>query len=766
MPYHPSKRTAFLSTAWGIALTYALLSLLWIYLSDSLLLALGIDLLTLSKLQTWKGSAFVFFTALLLFFLLRHAIKRAFRGEALFHKVVETIPTGIWVVDRDGNVVDFNTAAQSLLKDFGLQAYDDIQGYAKIQAWWCENGQQLLPEEWGISRALTQGETCLREKIDIACADGLRRTVLYSALPLKSNNGSITGAMALVQDITDKRKTDEVLRRFRFSIEQASEAIFWIDQHGRFSFVNDQACRSLGYSQQELEHLYLWEIDPEFPPQRWTLHWQNLKKSNKQVFETTHQRKDGTRFPVEVSANQCVFDNQEYHVAFVRDISLRKKYQQQLEHQSNHDALTGLANRVLLDDRIEQSIVHARRANRYVGIFLLDLDRFKVINDSLGHSQGDTILLKVAERLASCIRPGDTLSRLGGDEFAIVMCDVNATSDIRLMAKKILTVFDTPFSLGGRELRITTSIGTSLFPRDGEHGEDLIRHADAAMYQAKSQGGNSFQFCSTEMDTRAHRALELEADLRLALVRDEFVLHYQPKVQIASGKMNGCEALVRWIHPDKGMVSPGDFIPLAEETGLIIALGSWVLREACRQFKAWQAEGVPPIKIAVNLSARQFLQSDFVEGIQAILNEFDMDPRWLDLELTESMVMQDPDHVAETLARLKEIGFALSLDDFGTGYSSLNYLRRFPIDCLKIDRSFILDVASDTTAASVANSVIGIAHSLGIHAIAEGVETREQYAFLALCECDSIQGFLFSKPLPAAELATLLTNNTTFKPTA
>ena len=268
------------------------------------------------------------------------------------------------------------------------------------------------------------------------------------------------------------------------------------------------------------------------------------------------------------------------------------------------------------------------------------------------------------------------------------------------------------------------------------------------------------------MDTRAHRALELEADLRLALVRDEFVLHYQPKVQIASGKMNGCEALVRWIHPDKGMISPGDFIPLAEETGLIIALGSWVLREACRQFKAWQAEGMPPIKIAVNLSARQFLQSDFVEEIQTILDEFDMDPHWLDLELTESMVMQDPDHVAETLARLKEIGFALSLDDFGTGYSSLNYLRRFPIDCLKIDRSFILDVASDTTAASVANSVIGIAHSLGIHAIAEGVETREQYAFLALCECDSIQGFLFSKPLPAAELATLLTNNTTFKPTA
>nr|WP_320048993.1 GGDEF domain-containing phosphodiesterase [uncultured Desulfuromonas sp.] len=333
-----------------------------------------------------------------------------------------------------------------------------------------------------------------------------------------------------------------------------------------------------------------------------------------------------------------------------------------------------------------------------------------------------------------------------------------------MMAQKILKALEQPFPLGERELCITTSIGASLYPRDGKQGGDLLRHADAAMYQAKKQGGSRFQFCSEELDARAHKALELEGDLRQALQLGSFVLHYQPKVKIATGEIDGCEALVRWSHPHKGIIPPSDFIPLAEETGLIIDLGSWVLREACRQFKAWQSAGVPPIKIAVNLSARQFLESDFVESIQGILKEFDMDPRWLELELTESMVMQDPDGAVQTLARLKEIGFALSLDDFGTGYSSLNYLRRFPIDCLKIDRSFILDVATDTTAASVAHSVIGIAHSLGIQAIAEGVETRKQYEFLVMCECDTMQGYLFSRPLPASELAIRLSHHAPFTP--
>lgn len=748
--------SSFLRTSYGIATTYALISLLWIYLSDSLLLLLGVDVQTLSKFQSWKGSGFVCATALLLFVLSRNAIQRLQQSEALYRKVVETIPMGIWVVDHDGMTIDCNSAAQTLLNTLGLDHYSQLRGY------WADNGQPLATDDWGIVRALQNGETSLGEKIKVHCDDGSHKTILYSAFPLIACNGKNTGAMALIQDISDKVVAETALSRFRFLIEKASEAVFWIDDKGRFIFVNEQACRSLGYSQQELQSLYLWDIDSAFPRERWPAQQERMKRDKKLLFETCHQRKDGSIFPVEVSANVYTFDNQEQHVAFVRDISIHKKYQAQLEHQSSHDILTGLANRDLLNDRIQQCIRHAERSNKLVALFLLDLDRFKVINDSLGHSQGDNILMSVSDRLSGCIRAGDTLSRLGGDEFAIVLGEIHHIDDVEILAQKILTVFDKPFKLGNRELRITTSMGASLYPRDGQRSEDLLRHADAAMYQAKKLGGNCFQLCATGMDARAHTALELDTDLRQALETREFVLHYQPKVNIESGCIDGCEALVRWIHPLKGIISPGDFIPIAEETGVIISLGEWVLREACRQFTAWQEQGVSPIKIAVNISARQFLQSDFVENIQAILNEFSMDPCWIDLELTESMVMHDPEKVAQTLVQLKEIGFSLSLDDFGTGYSSLNYLRRFPIDHLKIDRSFIIDVASDATAASVANSVISIAHSLGITAIAEGVETWEQYHFLANCHCDSIQGFLFSKPLSADALAKLLNDKTPF----
>lgn len=749
---HRQSFFSFLQTAWGIASSYAVISFLWIYLSDNLLLVMGLDLQANSKFQTWKGTGFVLVTALLLFLLLRSAIKRSQHGEMLFCKVIETIPMGILVVDLNGKIVDCNSAASNLLKEFG------IDGYTNIKGWW----GPLAAEECGLERALKNGETSFAEKIKVDCVDGRCKTVLYSSFPLTSEDGLQSGVMALIQDVTDKVEAEERLRRFKFSIEQASEAIFWLNKDGRFVFCNEQACRSLGYSQKELMQLSLWDIDSAFPPERWQSQWEGMRRQTQQVFETCHTRKDGSLFPVEVSASQCRFNNQDQHVAFVRDISLRKKYQEQLEHQSNHDDLTGLANRVLLDDRIHQSLLYAERSGKQVAVFLLDLDRFKVINDSLGHHQGDLILIAVSERLAECVYPGDTLSRLGGDEFAIVLSDVSDIADVVMMAQKILNVFDEPFKLGERELRITTSIGASVYPRDGKSSEDLIRHADAAMYQAKSQGGDLFQLCSTEMDAKAHQVLELEADLRQALVIEELILHYQPKVTIATGRISGCEALVRWRHPTKGLVSPGEFIPIAEETGLIIPLGAWVLREACRQFKVWQNEGVPAVKIAVNISARQFLQDDFVEKIQLILTEEGIDPHWLDLELTESMVMQDPDKVAQTLVQLKELGFALSLDDFGTGYSSLNYLRRFPIDSLKIDRSFIVDVAEDKTAASVANSVIGIAHSLGITAVAEGVETWEQYQFLADCSCDVIQGFLFSKPLSAREFGRILAQGKTF----
>jgi diguanylate cyclase (GGDEF)-like protein len=438
------------------------------------------------------------------------------------------------------------------------------------------------------------------------------------------------------------------------------------------------------------------------------------------------------------------------------DITVQKIYEEQLKHLGTHDALTGLPNRALLLDRLEQSLHYARRSGRTVGVLLLDLDRFKVINDSLGHAFGDQLLCAVAQRLQLAVREADTVARLGGDEFVVLLAEVADKEDVAQVARKILDRLTLPYDLSGREITVTASLGISLYPKDSDDGATLIRNADMAMYRAKSDERSSFSYYAAEMNRQALETLELENALRLGLEREEFCLHYQPKADLASGRIIGCEALVRWRHPQRGMVPPADFIPLAEETGLIVQLGTWVLREACRQIKAWKAEGLPTLSVAVNLSARQFHKGDLPRLVADILRETDLDPGLLELELTESMVMNDPVAAEQAMQSLKDLGVSLSLDDFGTGYSSLNYLRRFPVDSLKIDRSFISDVATDPSAASVVASVIDIAHNLGLTAVAEGVETREQLAFLAGCGCDMYQGYLFSKPQPTSEFADML----------
>jgi diguanylate cyclase (GGDEF)-like protein/PAS domain S-box-containing protein len=469
-------------------------------------------------------------------------------------------------------------------------------------------------------------------------------------------------------------------------------------------------------------------------------------------------RKDGSLFwselsvaPVRDAAGQVT-----HFVGILDDVTEHKRYEEQLEHQANYDPLTGLANRNLLADRLQQSLVYADRSQRLVAVLLLDLDRFKFVNESLGHGQGDLLLQRVAERLAECVREADTVARLGGDEFVIALAEVAEAADVGLVVQKIQSALGRPFTIAGRELYVTASIGISLYPADGQDGESLIRHADVAMYRAKEEGRNTFRFFSPEMNLRIMETLDLEADLRRAQERQEFVLHYQPKVDIASGRITGCEALVRWQHPEKGLIPPGAFIPLAEETGLIVPLGDWVLRTACSQNRQWQREGLPPIFVATNLSARQFRETDLVETVERTLRETGLEPRYLSLEVTESLIMKDPAGAAATMRQFNDLGVGLCLDDFGTGYSSLNYLRHFPVGCLKIDRSFITDVTTDASAAAVATSVVAIAHSLGLVAVAEGVETQAQLDFLRHCSCDSFQGFYFSKPLPAEAFAALV----------
>jgi diguanylate cyclase (GGDEF)-like protein/PAS domain S-box-containing protein len=437
----------------------------------------------------------------------------------------------------------------------------------------------------------------------------------------------------------------------------------------------------------------------------------------------------------------------------------RQQVEERVRHLAHYDELTGLPNRTMFNERLGHALSGAQRAERSLVVLFIDLDRFKNINDTLGHDAGDHVLKEVAQRLRSCLRASDTVGRLGGDEFVVLLEEPPRPLNAAVVAQKMLVALGKPFPVQGQEFHITASIGISSYPDDGTDMQTLMKNADIAMYRAKEQGKNNFQFYSAQINGHSIERLTLESSLRRALERSEFLLHYQPKLDLGTGRVTGVEALVRWQQPERGLIPPAEFIQLAEETGLIVPIGEWVLKTACAQNKTWQHQGLPPVRVAVNLSARQFAHADLLQDVSQVLKETGLDPAFLEFEITESMVMHNPEHAIVLLNELKAIGIHLAIDDFGTGYSSLGYLKRFPLDSLKIDRAFIRDLPGDSDDVAITRAIIAMAHSLRLSVVAEGVETAEQQDFLLEHDCDEIQGYYFSKPQPAAEIASLLQGN-------
>lgn len=443
-----------------------------------------------------------------------------------------------------------------------------------------------------------------------------------------------------------------------------------------------------------------------------------------------------------------------------RDVTKRKEMEEQLIYQATYDALTHMPNRVLLEDRLNQAIRRAKRSKMKIAVLFFDLDRFKFVNDSLGHNIGDVLLQAVASRLQNCIREADTIARWGGDEFVIILPDIESNHDILPIIERSQKALAEVFKVDNQEIGISSTVGVSIYPADGKDVNTLLKNADSAMYSAKREGPNCYSFYKSHMNERAVELLELEKDLRYALENNEFVLHYQPMVDFKTNKIIGMEALIRWIHPKKGLIPPHQFIELAEDTGLIIDIGEWVLRTACAQNKSWQKAGMPKIKVSVNLSSHQFRHKDIVHIVSDALKQSKLDPQYLELELTESSIMGNTELYLRAMKQLKALGVSLSIDDFGTGYSSLSYLKKFPVSKLKIDRSFVKDLATEKDDGTIVLAIIALAQKLKMTVIAEGVENAAQIQFLKKNRCDEIQGYYFSPPVEAKEFVKLLKSNT------
>jgi diguanylate cyclase (GGDEF)-like protein/PAS domain S-box-containing protein len=566
----------------------------------------------------------------------------------------------------------------------------------------------------------------------------------------------LAGSVWIVEDLSSQRAVREELLLARKVFEVNSEAIMVTDAANRIVKVNAAFQNITGYEEAEVlgcdpKILGSGRHDSSFFQGMWRAlvergHWSG---------EIWDRRKDGSEYPkwVRVDTISDKDDQVTHYVTVFSDISERKANEEHIRHLAQHDALTGLPNRFMLAAHLEHALSRAERSSETVGLMFIDLDNFKTVNDTLGHHVGDRLLCDVAKRISGAVRKSDIVARIGGDEFVVVLESCRYPSDEGSVAQKIIDLLAEPVDIDGHLLHATPSIGVAIYPEDGQSSDELMKNADLAMYHAKSVGRNNFQFYAEHMNQTTAVRAQLEGRLRAALAGDQFLLHYQPQIDQQSGRVNGVEALIRWQSPELGLISPLDFIPLAEEVGLIVPISAWVLRTACKTAKVWLDAGVSFGHVSVNVSPQEFRKGNFPEYVESMLAETGLPPACLELEITESTLMDSAEITVATLLRLKALGVALAVDDFGTGYSSLAYLKRFPIDRLKIDRSFVLDLETDPSDAAISTAVIALAHSLGLGVVAEGVETQGQLDFLRRQGCDSVQGYFFSRPISADQIA-------------
>ena len=559
-------------------------------------------------------------------------------------------------------------------------------------------------------------------------------------------------------------RAQDALQLLERAIESSVNAVLISDNRrpeNPIVYANHAFERITGYPRREAlgrDVLFLQEGDREQPELEALAAAVREERPYRAVLRS--YRRDGSMYWTEVHVAPVTNDEGKvsHFVTVLNDITEARRYQDELAHKANYDSLTGLANRNLLSDRIGHAISRSARLKASVALCVLGLDKFRDVNDSFGHATGSEVLKAVAARVRSRFRAVDTIARPAGDEFALLLADQTGDASIAGQLQRVRELFSSPFPAGEREVHLSAATGVAMFPQDGADAETLLKRAEIAMHRAKEQGPNAFQMYTAQMDARVAERVSLEADLRRAIEREELVLHYQPRVDLATGRIRGAEALIRWNHPQRGVVPPSAFIPLAEETGLILPIGEGALRSACLQNRAWQRAGLGPITVAVNISARQFRQPGLAGQVEALLRETGLDARWLELELTESLVMDDAEQGIAILRELKAMGVLLAIDDFGTGYSSLSYLKRFPVDHLKVDQSFVRGITSDSDDAAIVNAVILLGKSLGLRVVAEGVETAAQRSYLEAHGCEEIQGYLVGKPMPAAQFEAVLTS--------